>query len=172
MATIGGTPMPDVAAGAAALDRHLENILQGKDLDRLGWSRPDKLTLLVPLFAQRASSADLYLVRLGFHSYPEWPPSTQFVNPESLRYDMDTDKKWLPKIEGAIEIAVHPEYDHDGKKIQLICCSYTLEFYEVKHGVDAQHLWDAKTHTFAATLAAIRRGLLPEFYKGPFEPRS
>jgi hypothetical protein len=170
MATVGGIPIPDPAKGIEALERDLKIVLGERDVGSVGWARPDTLTLLVPLFA--ATSADFYLLRLNFVCYPDWPPSAQFVNPQSLRYDGVVDKKWLPKIEGTNEIAIHPEYDNGGKKIQLICCSYTLEFYEVRHGVEERHLWDSKVHTFNATLGAIRRCLVSAFYKGPQEARA
>lgn len=171
MAKDGETPVPDLTRGADALREDLPKVLQGRTLEESGWCQPDLLTLLVPLFAQRDDrTTDFYLLRLYFNCYPEWPPSAQFINPQTLKYEGSVDKKWLPKIEGSQEIAVHDNYSNQG--IQLICSSVTLEFYQVRHSVKSEHIWDDKRQNFSATLAAIRHGLKPQFYKGPVEARS
>lgn len=173
MAKEGETPVPDPTRGADALRDDLPKVLRGQTLEEAGWCQPDSLTLLVPLFAQRDDrTTDFYLLRLYFNCYPEWPPSAQFVNPQTLRYAGSADKKWLPKIEGCQEIAVHDSYSYNNQSIQLICCSVTLEFYQVRHGVKPEHVWDGKHQNFSATLAAVRHGLRPPFHKGPMEARS
>lgn len=167
-------PIPDPSRGADALREHLPKVLQGRTLDEAGWHQPDLLTLLIPLFAQcEGQAADFYLLRLQFNYYPEWPPSAQFVNPQTLKYAGPADKKWLPAIDGTDEIRVHDNYSHGNQSIQLICSSITLEFYLVQHGINKpEHIWDGKRQNFNATLTAVRRGLQKPFYKGPQEPRS
>ena len=150
-----------------ALDEDLPKVLKGRTVADAGWRRPDPLTLLIPLWATAPTgSHDFYLLRLHFGYYRDWPPSAQFVNPRTLTYSIGSDTLWLPKIEGCSELRIHSAYDHSGRKLQLICCSNTLEFYEVRHGVKQQHLWNGKTLNFAATLNAICRGLGPAYYKG------
>jgi len=165
MATIGADPVPVAPAVAkAALEAHLSKVLRGQSLEEAGWVRPDLLTLLIPLAGQLpGGEPDDFLLRFHFGYYPEWPPSAQFVNPETRRYTFPEDVSWVPKIEGTPEIQTHTNYNSGG---QLICCSLTLEFYLVRHGVEEKHLWDSKTMNFGATLYAIRRGLGPQFYKG------
>jgi len=165
MAQIGTDPLPNTPAQArAALDKHLPVVLRGRTMEEVGWIRSDLLTLLIPVFGvNEIGKADDYLLKLHFGYYPEWPPSAQFVNPETKRYVFPEDIRWLPRIEGTNEISVHTNNPPIG---QLICCSVTLEFYQIKHGVEARHLWDPARQNFAATLNAIERGLRLPYYKG------
>jgi hypothetical protein len=158
-------PVPCTPADAIAqLELDLPLILKGMPLEQSSWVRVDPLTLLVPVAGIRADcEPDLYFLRLQFGYYRTFPPSAQFVNPLTLRYDASKDKAWLPKIDGNPEIAVHADYQNKG---QLICCSATLEFYLVGHTVEPKHVWDPKSQNFAATLNAVRRGLRSNFYKG------
>jgi hypothetical protein len=165
MAQLNTDPVPLPPAEAiAALEEDLPIVLQGKTLDEVGWVRLDPLTLLMPMVGvQQGNPPDDYLLRLGFGYYREWPPSAQFVNPETKQYTIGKDARWLPKLEGCNEIHVHADYESKG---QLICSSITLEFYKVRHGLDPKHLWDSKRQNFAATLATIRWALRSDFYKG------
>jgi len=148
----------------AAFERDLPKALKNRTLEEAGWRRLDDMTLLVPLWAPKTNGlSDEYLLRLGFAYYPGWPPSALFVNPKTLSYDKAKDKCWLPKIEGCPEIATHIDYMNRG---QLICCSLTLEFYNVLHDVKPEHLWDSKKHNFAATINQIDWALRSPFYKG------
>jgi hypothetical protein len=170
MARAKEVPIPNTPARAqAALDADLPVVLRGRSLETAGWERPEPLTLFVPFIAAREDGTrDDYLLRLYFLYYPDWPPSAQFVNPKSRCYGHPEDLLWLPKIEGAGEIAVHAQYDMPGGtgKIQLICASVTLEFYQVLHDVPERMVWDPKVQNFAATIAAIDHGLRQPFYKG------
>lgn len=146
-----------------ALDEDLSKVLKGKTIEETGWTRLDPLTLLVPVNGGRGDTVDDYLLRLGFGYYREWPPSAQFVNPVTKIFEVGKDEKWLPKIEGWNELHVHANYNGTG---QLICCSNTLEFYKVRHGMEAKHLWNPERQNFAATLAAINWALRSTYYKG------
>ena len=172
MAEAGKLPSPDPAAGLAALEADLPKVLRGRGLEEAGWFRFDPLTLLIPLFGRKADGAgDFYLLRMNFSYYPEWPPSCQFVNPTNGYYDVTKDSKWVPHIEDPNnEIAIHERFNNT--ELQLICCSATLEFYQVLHSVQPQHVWDRNQQNFAASLAAIRRALRPPFYKGSKQARS
>lgn len=171
MASANAVPIPNTPAlAAAALDADLPCVLRGRTLEDLGWKRPDRLTLLIPLVGVRHDGTrDDFLLRLNFLHYPEWPPSAQFVNPATQNYKYPEDACWLPTVDGAGEIAVHAQYDlpQSAGKIQLICASVTLEFYQVLHGVQDRHVWDPNVHNFAATIAAIERVLRPPHYKEP-----
>jgi hypothetical protein len=151
------------ADAIAALDEDLSKVLKGKTIEETGWTRLDPLTLLVPVNGGRGDKVDDYLLRLGFGYYREWPPSAQFVNPVTKVFEVGKDEKWLPKIEGWNELHVHANYNGTG---QLICCSNTLEFYKVRHGMEAKHLWNPERQNFAATLAAINWALRSTYYKG------
>lgn len=158
----------DIPAGVEAFQRDLQAVLKDATLTDKGWAKPDDLTLFVPMFAQNPQgSPDLYLLRLFFDHYPKAPPSAQFVNPMTLSYRYPDDVSWVPKIEGAQDIHFHTNYCEAG---QLICSSTTLEFYKVNHSVEPQHVWTPERMNFLSTLAAIKRGLAPNFYKGRGTP--
>lgn len=167
MAEIGQDPvLPTPASALAALERDLPVVLEGRTLEQAGWLRPEPLTLVLPLLAD-TPPRDFYFLRLNFAYYSEWPPSARFVNPYTLEYQIGSDRHWLPKIEGTPEIQVHENYGSVG---QLICCSATLEFYQIRHDVKAENVWNPKTdpdaHNFAFTINAVKRALLSAFYKG------
>lgn len=187
MSPTGGTPVPAAFEQArAAVDRHLDAVLAGRDLGSVGWERPDPLTLYIPLRGFTSETTmpsygfdpasptpdelpsfpgsppgDDYLLRLHFSYYPEWPPSTRFVNPDTRQFGPG-DVRWLPKI-STNELAVHPNYGNSSG--QVICCSATLEFYLVNHGVADHHRWQPGS-SFAITLNVLSRYLRPPTYTG------
>ncbi len=153
-----------MARGQQAFAEHLKRVLGNRTLDDLGWASPDGLTLLVPLFGTTAAGGkDAYLLRLYFDHYPTWPPSALFVNPLTLGYRFPDDAKWMPNAAGHSEIAFHTNYSGGG---QLICCSLTLEFYKVNHSVEEKVIWHGDRHSFPATIAAVKRILVPPYYVG------
>lgn len=156
-------PVQDIHAGREAFARDLEIALKGASPAERGWAVPNDLTLLVPLFARTADgNMDAYLLKLFFDHYSNGPPSAQFVNPLTLSYSYLDDVMWVPYIEGHPDIAFHANYNNER---QLICSSTTLEFYKVNHSVREEHVWRTGEMTFLATIAAIKVGLLPPFYK-------
>lgn len=164
MAQMNADPVAVPPAEAiAALDEDLVKVLKGQSVEDAGWTRLDPLTLLVPVTGGRGEEGDGYLLRLGFGYYRAWPPSTLFVNPQTKTYEVGKDDRWLPRIEGCNELHVHADYDGRG---QLVCCSNTLEFYRVRHGMEAKHLWNPERQNFAATLGAIKWALRSTYYKG------
>jgi hypothetical protein len=165
MSILGKAPVQDVARGRDVFADHLSRVIKGRTLDDVGWAQPDDLTLLVPLFGTKSNdSKDAYMLRLGFDHYPTWPPSALFVNPLTLQYAVASDAQWVPNAPGHSEIAFHTNYSGSG--LQLICCSLTLEFYKVNHSVEEKFVWQGDRQTFLATIAAVKRILLPPFYQG------
>jgi hypothetical protein len=149
-----------------AFEEDLPKALNGRTLEEAGWRRLDDLTLLVPVHGIAADGVtEPYFVRLGFAYYPDWPPSVQFVNPDTLCYAKE-DKCWLPKIDGCNEIQVHPAYEFENQVIQLVCSSVTLEFYIIKHNVEPTFVWDSNKQNFSAALNQIEWALRSNFYKG------
>lgn len=169
MAAANGAPVVDVAVGAAALDRDLSKVMAPKGVTspkELGWSRPNRLTLLVMLSKSVEIATETFMLKLGFQAYPRWPPSAQFVNPKTLEYRYPEDQPHVPKLTSP-ECHTHVAYQGPaGQKIQLICCSATLEFYEVAHGVDPKHIWQ-NSDSFLTTVNAIQRALSTH-YQGRF----
>lgn len=169
MAAAGHPPVMNTQAGMEALRRDVPRVLRvlgASSLEELGWMQPDPLTLLIPISGSAAGSTDDYLLKFGFHSYPDWPPSAQFVNPETKEYSWPADQRHVPRITSP-GCHTHPNYARpQGTGIQLICCSATLEFYEVLHNVEPHHVWNAK-YTFFTTLNAIQRAM-QSHYLGRF----
>lgn len=162
-----GVPVPNTPSkAAAAFEEHLRaylKFLNAHDVSDLGIKVTDPLTMIVPLTGTGNGHSDEYTLRMNFGYYPEWPPSARFVNPETLLYENGKDTKWLPKIQGTNEIAVHPDYNGQG---QLICNSMTLEFYLVNHSYSKkEHLWRPGM-TFQSTLTVITWALSSPFYQG------
>jgi hypothetical protein len=165
MSIFGKAPVQDISRGRAAFADHLQRALKGRSLDDVGWAQPDDLTLLVPLFATKADDQkDAYMLRLYFDHYPTWPPSALFVNPLTLQYKLGDDARWVPNAPGHPEIAFHTNYATSMQR--LICCSLTLEFYKVNHSVAENLVWQGERQTFMATLAAVKRILVPPYYQG------
>jgi hypothetical protein len=170
MAKANEQPTLDVQAGAAALDEDIPRVLkllEASSLEELGWSRPNKLSLLVPMSGMYQDNKDEYLLRLGFQAYRKWPPSAQFVNPATLAYVYPQDQHFVPKL-ASPECHAHVAHQRNpaSSKIQLICCSATLEFYDLLHNVEPQHLW-RETDTFFTTITAIQKAFT-SFYQGRF----
>jgi hypothetical protein len=172
MVKAGESPSMDPSAGLAALEEDLPKVLrflEAPTIEALGWSRPNKLNLLIPMTAERGRIVDNYTLRLAFHGYRRYPPGAQFVNPETLRYDYPLDQIHVPKLTSQ-ECHTHVAYPRPGnpdEKIQLICCSATYEFYEVLHGVnDENHLW-RENYTFYTTVVALMRAMASS-YQGRF----
>ena len=169
MSAASGAPVVDVAVGATAFDRDLSKVLSMKGVTspkELGWSRPNRLTLLVALSKSTATEVESFHLKLGFHSYPRWPPSAQFVNPATLEYRYPEDQLFVPKLTSP-ECHTHVAYPGPaGQKMQLICCSATLEFYQVAHSVEPKHCWH-DTDSFLTTINAIQRALSTH-YQGRF----
>jgi hypothetical protein len=170
MAKANERPTLDVQAGAAALDEDIPRVLRVLGyscLEELGWSRPNRLSLLVPMNGTFEGKSDEYLLRLGFQAYRRWPPSAQFVNPATCSYVYPQDQRFVPKVKSP-ECETHVAYQQNqqSNRIQLICCSATLEFYEVLHGVQPYHVW-RETDTFLTTITVIQKALT-SFYQGRF----
>ncbi|MDA9440579.1 hypothetical protein XH98_15970 [Bradyrhizobium sp. CCBAU 51745] len=162
-------PTIDVQAGVTALEEDIPRVLRllnAEGIEQLGWSRPNRLTLLIPMTGIMNAARDDYLLRLGFQAYRRWPPSAQFVNPATLAYQHPVDQQFVPRLTSS-ECQTHTAYSKPGGgTLQLICCSAVLEFYEVLHDVQPEHIW-RDTDTFFKTITAIRRAFATA-YSGRF----
>ncbi len=136
--------------------------------EALGWRVVGNSSLLVPISGTHANARENYLLRLDFVTGRDWPPRAQFVNPETLSYVVGMDTGHLPKL-GHSEVQVHASYQSQAMAtpIQLVCCSATLQYYDVLHGGDDAILWQARD-TFLVTLAAIGRAMASEQYTGRY----
>lgn len=153
----------------AAFEHDLAVVLKGRGVtwEQSGWTRLNELALLIPMtgYPNQAAGEPPFTLKLEFRHYPDWPPSAQFVNPNTRTYSYPADRCWLPKLDNE-EIKTHENYDNKG---QLICSSVTLEFYDVLHGVEDKFVWKHPRQTFAATLNQIEWAL-HHHYNGRFAP--
>ncbi len=167
MASHGVRPTIDLAAARGVLAEHVPRVLKSLSADsieQLGWQKIGERTLYVPMTGTVGNATESYLLRLLFLTGNDWPPSAQFVNPETLEYKITDDLQHLPILESP-EVHVHPKYDSPhGGQIQLICCSATYEYYDLLHGGEARHLWTVKDD-FYLTISAIQRAM-GNHYKG------
>lgn len=166
MAKHGEAPTQDLAAGRAVLAQQLPLVLEAlgyKSLEEAGWKQPDASTLLIPLTARLDGERHDYTLKLKFLTCNDWPPSAQFVNPDTNGYSFPADTEHLPRIEGYDPVNVHTNYC--GSLKQLICCSATYEYYAVLHSGDDKTAWRSND-TFLVTLNAIRKALGSRYYKG------
>jgi hypothetical protein len=164
MPRASGSPVQDIRAGASALDEDLQRVLKFEGASRvedLGWTKPDLLRLLVPMTGVLKGVRDDYLLRLGFQCYRNHPPSAQFVNPDTLDYAYPRDQHHVP-ILNSPECQTHIAYPKPPGTIQVVCCSLTLEFYEVGHSVNPDHIWRT-TDNFYSTVIAIRRAFASHY---------
>lgn len=166
-------PTIDIQAGLAALEQDLPRVLdvfEASSLTDLGWMRPSPLALHIPIKGTFQGKTDQYLLRLGFQAYRLWPPSAQFVNPGTGCYSFPADQVHVPKLTSG-ECYTHVAYRYDvhgeRRQKQLICCSATLEFYEVLHSVEDALVWHG-TETFLSTVNAIRKAFTSH-YQGRFD---
>lgn len=169
MAKANEAPKLDVIAGLKAMEEDLPRVLrliEAPSIESLGWQRPTKLTLTIPLSGTHNGKTDDYLLRLGFQAYREWPPSAQFVNPVTGEFVHPQDQHFVPILKSP-ECYTHAAYNRPGRSpVQLVCCSATLEFYEVLHSVEPHHVW-RETDTFFVTLTAIQKAF-GSHYEGRF----
>ena len=136
MARHAERPTIDLASGRAVLTADLPRVLrvlEAESLEAVGWRKPDARTLLIPVHGTFNEQGEDYLLRLQFLTGRDWPPSAQFVNPDTLEYRIPDDFHHLPVLE-APQVRVHTNYAGPNGPIQLICCSATYEYYDVLHG--------------------------------------
>ena len=167
MASHGVRPTTDLAAARNVLAEDIPRVLKllgAESIEQLGWQKTGDRTLYVPITGTLSDMTEKYLLRLMFLTGRDWPPSAQFVNPETLEYKIPDDMHHLPKLESP-EVHVHHKYgSQHGREIQLICCSATYEYYDVLHGGEVRHLWTPKDD-FYLTVSAIQRAM-GSHYKG------
>jgi hypothetical protein len=118
-------------------------------------------------------SEDDYYLRLGAEYYDKWPPTAQFVTPETWKLAM-SGSRWLPTIQcqGIDWFALHSPYDgnQNGKPItipQLLCFTFSAEYYMVSHSPREESVWRQGHHTLTATLTRVTEVLQQPHYRGP-----
>lgn len=119
---------------------------------------------------------DDYYLRLGADYYDKWPPTAAFVRPET--WDLASPaSRWLPKIQcqGIDWFGLHAPYagNVNGRIVtlpQLLCFTFTAEYYMVPHSPPEQSVWRQGHHTLTATLSRMSELLQHPHYQGPSGP--
>lgn len=155
-----------------------------RDLEWLSGDRPrqlglqlvrqDRLCAIISISAVRGSGqTDSYYVRLGAEYYDKWPPTVGFVKPETWEL-VDLGSRWLPTIQcqGISWFGLHVPYNvqHNGKALylrQLVCFTFTAEYYMVPHSPPEDSVWQQGRHTLTATLSRLAEVLQHPHYRGP-----
>lgn len=110
---------------------------------------------------------DIYVNRLEFSHYPTYPPTIEFVNPDTLAYDPAKDQAHVPVLAKSPpdqSIALSPAYDARG---QLLCHSLNYEYYiRGGHHPGPEIHWKEGTHTLVTTLMFHQKILRQPYYGG------
>lgn len=112
---------------------------------------------------------DDYYVRLGADFYDKWPPTAAFVLPEAWQL-ATLGTRWLPRIQcqGINWFALHVPYGGGNFVLpQLLCFTFTAEYYMVSHAPPADSVWRQGYHTLAATLSRLAEVMTHPHYQGP-----
>ena len=165
----------DEEVAAEKFKQHLE-WLCGDRPRQLGLQlkRQERLYAVLRIPGIRADGQqDDYYVRLGAEYYDKWPPTAGFVKNETWEL-ASPGARWFPSIacQGIDWFGLHAPYsaNHNGKMInlpQLLCFTFTAEYYMVPHSPPENSVWRQGYHTLAATLSRLAEVLRQPHYKGP-----
>lgn len=160
---------PEIAA--AVFKQHLDELWASGRPDHLGWERIhlDDLHVVVKLPAKRTTGkTEPYYFRLGAEYYDVAPPTVAVVQPTGWTIASEPSR-WFPRIEPKpLWFGLHSACDWpDGKKRQLVCFSFTAEYYMTNHSPKESERWQQGRHNVAATLFRLAEVLSPPYYKWP-----
>ena len=132
--------------------------------------KQDRMSAIIRILGVRANDEeDDYYVRLGADFYDKWPPTAAFVKPES--WELATPAiRWLPTIQcqGIDWFLLHVPYKSGNVNLpQLLCFTFTAEYYMVSHSPPPNSVWRQGYHTLAATLSRLSEVLRHPHYRGP-----
>jgi hypothetical protein len=160
---------PEIAS--LTFKRHLKELWEGGRPDALGWklTELDDLHVVVAIPALREGAIlEPYHVKLGAEYYDTYPPTTSFVSPPNWEPATGASR-WFPRIEprpswfGLQAAHGFP----DGTTRQLVCFTFTAEYYMVDHSPPEHTVWRQGYHSLAATLNRLQEVLNPPYYQGP-----
>lgn len=165
-------PQPaDPETGSAVFRADLDALWEPAAIAREeGWGRfdLDNLTTVVLMYAFRADGTkDHYFIRLGGQYYNGWPPTVAFVEPV-LWSEPGGPSRWWPEINPTPPwLGMHLTHPLSGKPGQLVCFSFTAQYYMTAHQPSEDAVWDPLKHTVCATLTRLQEVLRPPYYKKP-----
>lgn len=164
--------IPAHALARAAADAHLQVL--APRLSEWGWitNWVGDVQLRVDALGVRADGqTDPYVVDLEFSTYDVEPPRVLFVLPDPYGQRPTSSSIWWPGFEGAppLDFALHHAYPYaEGTRPgQLVCFSYSRDYYYTGHSPQPGQRWQQGKHTVVATLTRLRHVLTAPYYQGP-----
>lgn len=164
--------LADAEIATATFSEHLAKYWAGGRPAQLGWERIDLLPLhtVIRMPARRTSApttVDHYYIKLGAEYYDAAPPTVGFVVPE-LWTPAPSSSRWFPKIQTPPWFGLHDKYPYpDGQQRQLVCFTFSAEYYMTEHSPKETERWTQGRHTVAATLNRLAEILSPPYYQEP-----
>jgi hypothetical protein len=164
----------DEEVAESAFAAHLEDFFKNGRGRRDGWERIDldglHAVIRIPA-VQDSGELDHYFVKLGAEYYPVWPPTVAFVQLAGEDWvDAGEATRWWPKQNNSpgFPFGLHASYTYPDQTVrQLVCFSFTFEFYVSNHGPTEDEKWDQGRHTLTATLSRLGDVLRAPNYEGP-----
>ncbi len=167
---LGRPSLVDPEIAALTFNRHIAELWKGGRPDALGWqlTKVGDLHAVVTMPAVRIDgSKEPYHVKLGGEYYDTYPPTTSFVCPPNWE-PAPGNSRWFPRIDprppwfGLQAAHGYP----DGTTRQLVCFTFTAEYYMVDHSPPEHTIWRQGYHTLAATLNRLQEVLRAPYYQG------
>jgi hypothetical protein len=162
--------LSDTEIAAATFKCHMDLLWNTGRPSKLGWERTevDPLHTVVKFRAKRSTGeVDYYFVRLGAEYYDAAPPTVAFVTDDGQTH-ATLGNRWFPMIQPQPWFQLHTAYNFGVSGIrQLVCFSFTAEFYLSNHSPTPSERWKQGRHTVAATLNRIAEALSPPHYQKP-----
>ncbi len=160
---------PEIAA--ATFKDHLDRLWGTGRPTRRGWARNDvdPLHTLVTLPATRpGGEVDTYHFRLGADYYDAAPPTVELVQPDGVTHPPQ-HTRWFPVLEALPGwFGLHAQYPWpNGQPRQLVCFTFSAEYYMTDHSPKESEEWKQGRHTAAATLYRLAEVLSPKYYRRP-----
>jgi hypothetical protein len=171
-------PCPVKVDGEVAAEKFKHDLewLDGDRAQQLGLRsvKRERMYAVVRIPGVRANGQqDDYYVRLGAEYYDKWPPTAAFVKPATWELAI-SGTRWFPSIQcqDINWFGLHAPYNanHNGAMIQLpqlLCFTFTAEYYMVPHSPSEDSIWKQGYHTLAATLSRLAEVLHHPHYRGP-----
>ncbi|EGD44023.1 glycoprotein X [Nocardioidaceae bacterium Broad-1] len=181
------TPQPvDAEVAAALAAAHLDDFFVhspyiGDDWIRHSSGDPLKHVIGIPV-RQDGGVIATYFVELGFSHYDTWPPLVTFVEKDengqwvrarigSAAYPFIFNSPGAPTDQNRptpFQFALHDTYSFpDGRVTQLVCFSYSLDYYISPHAPSPDQKWTPGRDRLDATLNRLYKVLNSTAYAGP-----
>jgi hypothetical protein len=112
---------------------------------------------------------DPYYLELAAHHYGPHPPRVRFVEERTWAV-AQPGSLWLPVLESPPGwFGLHPSYSLADGPGQLVCFSFSLDYYTTGHTPQPTEVWRQGQHTVAATISRLYEILGPQYYRGRTE---